>query len=242
MLALVVFAVLLCIVNGATPITVSANVRGKRYDVTASTVEEVTSAIESAAGLEASEQSVLFRGKVLNPTDLLEAVGVSAGDTLNIVKGRRARPSRPAEGADVSNAMEDMKFPEGMDAEKYKEAMGNLSPEDVQKASQAMDQLLDSEFIESYFSDEEKLEQARLDMLANLDKYDQAMPGFREQAQAMASDPVKWREAMENAKKQMMQLKEQRDQMRKNKGQQPPSAPPSNANSGVSDFAEEDEE
>ena len=38
-------------------------------------VEEVTSAVESAAGLEASEQSVLFRGKVLSPSDILSEVG-----------------------------------------------------------------------------------------------------------------------------------------------------------------------
>ena len=38
-------------------------------------VEEVTSAVESVAGLEASEQSVLFRGKVLSPSDVLREVG-----------------------------------------------------------------------------------------------------------------------------------------------------------------------
>jgi hypothetical protein len=81
-----------------------------------------------------------------------------------------------------------------------------------------MDELLDSNFIDEYFADEEKLETARLDMLKNLDKYDQAMPGFKEQAREIASDPVKWRDAMNAAKNQMVDLKKQRDMM-KAKGQ-----------------------
>ena len=152
---------------------------------------------------------------------------MSAGDTLNIVKGRRARPSRPVEGgADVSD---ELKFTEPMDAENYKEALGNMSPEEIQKASKAVDELLDSNFIEEYFSDEAKLEQARLDMLKNLDKYDQAMPGFKDQARDIASDPVKWRNAMETAKNQMMQLKKQRDEIRAKQGGAPPQQPPAAA-------------
>lgn len=140
------------------------------------------------------------------------------------MKGRRARPTRPAEsGADLAD---DLKFTDNMDAEKYKEALGNMSPEEVQKASKAVDELLDSNFIEEYFSDEAKLEQARLDMLKNLDKYDQAMPGFKEQAREIASDPVKWKNAMETAKNQMLQLKKQRDDIRAKQGGSAPQQPP----------------
>lgn len=46
------------------------------------------------------------------------------------------------------------------------------------------------------------------------------MPGFREQAQELASDPQKWKEAMQSAKEQMLKLKEKRDQM-KSKGESP---------------------
>lgn len=101
-----------------------------------------------------------------------------------------------------------------------------MSPEEVQKASKAVDELLDSNFIEEYFSDEAKLEQARLDMLKNLDKYDQAMPGFKEQAREIASDPVKWKNAMETAKNQMLQLKKQRDDIRAKQGGSAPQQPP----------------
>jgi hypothetical protein len=82
----------------------------------------------------------------------------------------------------------------------------------------AMDNLLDSDFVDEYFADEERLENARQQMLANLDQYEQMMPGFREQAQSIASDPVKWREAMLQAKEQISKLKEQRDSMRTGKG------------------------
>ncbi len=86
------------------------------------------------------------------------------------------------------------------------------SKEQMEKAMQQMDTLLDSNFVEDYFSDDEKLEKARLNMLENLDQYgkiyclflplltsltsfqrsDNAMPGFKEQAREIASSPEKW--------------------------------------------------
>ena len=51
---------------GGGGIPVIASVRGKKYEITAETVEEFTSAIENLVpGLEAGQQSVLFRGKVV---------------------------------------------------------------------------------------------------------------------------------------------------------------------------------
>ena len=50
-------------------------------------------------------------------------------------------------------------------------------------------------------------------MLANLDQYDQMMPGFKEQAKEIASSPEKWKEAMLQAKEQITNLKKQRDAM-----------------------------
>jgi hypothetical protein len=191
--------------------------------------------VEAVAGLEASEQSVLFRGKVLSPGDILADVGVSAGDTLNIVKGRRARPNRASTGDDESlMEMDGLKIPDGMDAESYKKALGNMTPEEVQKATKAMDELLDSDVIDQYFADEDKLEMARLDMLKNIDKYEQAMPGFKQQALEMCSDPIKWRTAMEQAKNQMVEMKKQRDSMRSQSG-----GPKANDN-GVSSLPEEE--
>ena len=45
------------------------------------------------------------------------------------------------------------------------------SEEQIEKAMQQMDNLLDSNFVDEYFSDDEKLEKARLNMLENLDQY-----------------------------------------------------------------------
>ena len=72
-------------------ISITANVRGKRYELEAETVEDVCEAVEEVAGLDASQQSVLFRGKLLSPGKKLEDLGVSSGDTVNVVKGRRQR-------------------------------------------------------------------------------------------------------------------------------------------------------
>ena len=41
----------------------------------------------------------------------------------------------------------------------------------MKNAMKAMDSLLDSDFVDEYFSDEEKLEKSRQQMLANIDKY-----------------------------------------------------------------------
>jgi len=53
-----------------------------------------------------------------------------------------------------------------------------MNPEDIKAAMQSMDKMLDSNIIEDYFSDEQKLEKARLEMLNNLDQYEQMMPGI----------------------------------------------------------------
>ena len=109
---------------------------------------------------------------------------------------------------------------DGMNSDAFKKAMENTSPEEMQKAMKAMDNLLDSDFVDEYFSDEERLETARQQMLSNIDQYENMMPGFKDQALAIASDPIKWKEAMMQAKDQITKLKQQRDAVRKN---QPPS-------------------
>jgi hypothetical protein len=109
------------------------------------------------------------------------------------------------------------------------------NPEEVQKAMQQMDQLLDSDFVDEYFSDDEKLEKARLDMLEKLDQYEQMMPGFKAQAQEIASSPEKWKEAMSQAKQQIVTMKRARDEARSKggKAQPTPTSPPSTK--GVAD-------
>jgi hypothetical protein len=92
MLRYLVLLALLALVWGAVPVTVTASVRGKKYEVEASTVEEFTSKVESLAGLDEGQNSVLFRGKVLNPGDILQDMGISSGDVLMVVKGKKQRP------------------------------------------------------------------------------------------------------------------------------------------------------
>lgn len=79
-----------------------------------------------------------------------------------------------------------------------------------------MDGILDGNFVDEYFADEERLENARIQMIQNIDQYDKMMPGFKEQALEIASSPEKWREAMLQARDQIQKLKEQRDAQRRN--------------------------
>lgn len=210
------------------PIMITANVRGKRYEVEAESVEEVCKAVESQAGLEAGQYSVLYRGKVLSPADVLEKIGVSAGDTLNIVKGRRnpSASTRPVDDVEVDGESQEASdasegVPSGLAGmDQYKKALEGLDPAQVQQAMKTMDEMLNSDVLNEYFNDDAKLEGLRQQMLQNIDQYEQMMPGFREQAEEIASDPEKWKEAMNRAREQIMLLKKQRDGQR---NQNPPS-------------------
>lgn len=224
----------LCI-EAMPPIQVIASVRGKKYDITADTVEEFTQKVEEEAGLEPGAQSVLFRGKVLAATEKLDEIGCAEGDVLNVVKGRKQRAPKPSEDdmdlglssgsgddmmASAGGAGGGMGGFGGMGGMPSAEDMKRMAenPEEMQKAMQAMDQLLDNDYFEEYFADEDKLEKARQQMLGNLDQYDQMMPGFKEQARDIASSPEKWREAMGQARDQISKLRTQRDQMRASGG------------------------
>ena len=197
------------VVTSAMPsIDVVASVRGKKYEINAETVEEFTSKVEEAAGLEPGQQSVLFRGKVLSADDDLSEIGVASGDVLNVVKGRKQRtvatPEELEDGLlDGSDSMPSASafsgaggsmggMMGGMPSAEDLKKLGE-DPEQMKEAMAAMDQLLDNNYFEEYFADEEKLEKARQQMLGNLDQYEQMMPGFKEQAKEIASSPEKWR-------------------------------------------------
>ena len=215
--AFLVICLIVATVAAMPSISVVASIKGKKYDIAdVETVEEFMEKAETSAGMEAGQSSVLFRGKVLTVTDKLEDIGVVAGDVLMVVKGRKQRAVK-SESSDAP--MGD--FATDMTPEGIAESMKNADPKDMEKAMKAMDNLLDSNFVDEYFSDDDRLEQARLQMLANVDSYENQMPGFKEQALAIASDPVKWREAMLQAKEQITKLKEQRDAMRSAKGESP---------------------
>lgn len=195
-------------------VNVVANVRGKKYDITAETIEDFSTQVETLTGLEANQQSVLFKGKVLESTDRLDELGITTGDVLNVLKGKKARVSKPEE---VESSLSSPSFGNNLSAADFngEDPLKNMDPEQMKKTMQAMDNMLDqAHVIDQYFEDEDKLEKARLDMLNNLDQYEQMMPGFKEQAKEIASDPVKWRAAMSSARDQIKKLRSQRDAMR----------------------------
>lgn len=68
--------------------------------------------------------------------------------------------------------------------------------------------------MEEYFSDEGRLEKARIEMLNNLDQYEKSMPGFKAQTEPIVSDPEKWKKAMMEARDQINNLRAQRDLLR----------------------------
>lgn len=245
MLYRVILAIIYAAIVAAMPASVNvvANVRGKKYDISAETVEEFSQQVETLAGIEASQQSVLFRGKVLEPSESLEELGVAEGDVLNVLKGRKPRAAKPQESLDLSDLGDSSEFGGGMpsgfggmgslDGYDPEEALKNMDPEQMKKTMEAMDNLLDSDFIEEYFGDDERLEKARQQMLENMDQYEKMMPGFKEQAGAIAQDPQQWRDAMQKAKEQILTMKAQRDSMRE--GNNPPAAD----NGSVDDIGDE---
>lgn len=210
--SIVALVLMLAAVAAMPAINCIASVRGKKYDITADTVEEFSQKVETVSGLVAGEQSVLFRGKLLSPSDRLEDLGIANGDVLNVLKGRKVKAPRAQlpKSLDSFSAdslpkggMPDMSS--GMAA--AEDMIKNMDPEKIKQAMQAMERLLDSDAIDQYFGDDEKIEQARLQMLASADEYEKMMPGFKAQAEEVASDPQKWREAMLQAKEQILKLK-----------------------------------
>ena len=144
---------------------------------------------------------------------------------LNVVKGKRQR-MKPISDFDIAEMEGGVDSPGraaageggspfagmgGMDQESMRKAMENMKPEDIQKAMQQIDQLLDNNFVEEYFSDEDRLEKARIEMLNNLDEYEKQMPGFKAQTEPIVSDPEKWKNAMMEARDQINNLRAQRD-------------------------------
>jgi hypothetical protein len=178
MFAIAMICVLvLAVVSAMPPISVVASIKGKKYEVAdVETVEEFIEKAENLGGIEAGQSSVLFRGKVLTSTDKLEEIGVAVGDVLMVVKGRKQRAVK-SEVPEETGMATGLEGSMDMNSDAYKEAMKNANPEDIQKAMKAMDNLLDSDFVDEYFSDDERLENARLQMLQNVDQYEGQMPG-----------------------------------------------------------------
>jgi len=218
---ILLFLVAISVVHAS--VNVIASVRGKKYEIEAETVQEFTAKVESVVNLSADEQSVLFRGKVLSPADVLADVGVASGDVLMVVKGRRARP-KVEESEQVADNNDLATSGSSQDDAVNPFAKMPQGAGDMESAMKQMDTLLDSTVFDEYFKDDESLEKARLQLLDNLDQYEKAMPGFKNQAQEIATDPEKWRAAMTKARDQITLLRQQREQFRA--GQTSPKTPP----------------
>lgn len=71
-------------------LNIVCTLRGKKYDVSASSVADIWAAIEDQAGLEPAKQGVIFKGKKMtNGAQSLAEVGISEGDIINIVPQRK---------------------------------------------------------------------------------------------------------------------------------------------------------
>lgn len=212
-LFIAILLILVTFVAGKNVISVVANVRGRKFDLKAATVNDFMSQVEKLAGLTPGQQSVLFRGKLLGNNDNLSEVGVSNGDVLNVLKGRKLphKPSAfkapPTSKAPASKGMSGgfpsipgFGLPSGVSEEQMKESMAR------------MEEIIDSGFFDEFFSDPEKLEGARKNMLKNLDTYEKMIPGFRASVEDLVSTPEKWQKAMTEAKLQMEKFKELKKQ------------------------------
>ncbi len=159
---------------------------GKRYEVNASNVSELQKGIKDAAGLSEDQQSVLFKGKLLNPDDDLEGAGVVAGDVINVVPSKRQR----AEKGEVSvnawgriNATRAHSAGGELEGNKGRSSDGlggvggfgdlgglgdmggfNIPPEQYE---QAMNDMLNSPMMDEFFASEEKIEESRQAILEN---------------------------------------------------------------------------
>uniref|UniRef100_A0A7S2N0G5 Ubiquitin-like domain-containing protein n=1 Tax=Helicotheca tamesis TaxID=374047 RepID=A0A7S2N0G5_9STRA len=92
------------VVEGSKPFNVKVTLRGKRYTIpNVSTVRELQKGVEEQAGLTPAKQGVLFGGKKLKPSDVLEDMGVEDGSLINIVptssKKKSSSSSSSAAGA-----------------------------------------------------------------------------------------------------------------------------------------------
>ncbi len=205
--------ILFGVVISSPSLNIVANVRGKRFEVAGETVHDISKQVETLTGIKVSEQNIMYKGKILGFSDKLHEVGLCSGEVVNVVKGKKVR-NKTKDSLPASSPIENEKLRSSFDPEGF-----NADPEKLKEAMAAMDSLLDSNAIEEYFSDDDRIEEARQQMLANMEQYETMMPGFKEQASEIASDPIKWKEAMNNAKLQLLKMKEQRDAMRSKKEQ-----------------------
>ncbi len=159
---------------------------GKRYEVNASNVSELQKGIKDAAGLSEDQQSVLFKGKLLNPDDDLEGAGVVPGDVINVVPSKRQRTEKGEASACAwgrINATRTHSARGELEGNKGGMSGGlgggggfgdlgglggmgdfNIPPKQYE---QAMNDMLSSPMMDDFFASEEKIEESRQAILDN---------------------------------------------------------------------------
>lgn len=217
MVALLLVAVLLLATVLSMPIVkVIANIRGKKYDIAAETVDEFSQKVESISGLEASKQSVLFKGKVLGKSDKLFELGIVTGDVLNVLKVRKSRIVKPF--GEVTRlgkkaTPNHQKKIEGVSPEEYKratkmiESFINSGGMGSEKAVEMMEYFANSDVLDELISNDEALEAARLEFLKKIDDFGELLPGgVSHQIAVLAGNPQKFREMLLEAKDMMKKI------------------------------------
>ena len=174
----IIFSAILSTLSSNGVVSVTANVRGKKFVVNACKVDDFVQQIENIAGLDFGKQSVLFRGKILSKTQSLEDLQIKSEECLNVFKNR-PKPQ-------------------------LKNKIDPIMGEDTEKMQKAIEEWLTSGRMEETFADDENIERIRLELLKVMDKIP---PEYKEKVQSIAADPLEWKNAIVQFKQQMESLK-----------------------------------
>jgi len=185
-------------------------VRGKKYNIDGvETVKQLQTQVEEHTGLAASQQGVLFGGKKLKPSEILEEAGVEEGSLLNIVpvkkKAAKSTSASTAAAGTLSSSskqqQQQQQLPSLKDQEQLqkmvKDAMDGGKMPDMGEAMDAMKSMMQSPLFQEFMNDPEQLEKSRQQILSNpmMKNMMASMPGMEE----VINSPEKWKEAMQAA-------------------------------------------
>jgi hypothetical protein len=190
-------------------ISVIASVRGTKFYVKSDSVFNLISELKQQnPSLKSGDYSVLFKGKVLKYNDILSEIGVNEGDVLTVLKGRKL--SMPPKSVSLKPSKSKLKFDRWSNLlkEEHSDILQDVAENfDLNQALKSVESMVDSNLLDEYFTDDSKLELARLQLLENLDKYEEMIPGFKDQTQDIVMDALKWKQAMTSAKDQIKSLR-----------------------------------
>mmetsp|Transcript_3668 Transcript_3668/g.5043 ORF Transcript_3668/g.5043 Transcript_3668/m.5043 type:complete len:278 (+) Transcript_3668:112-945(+) len=202
------------LIDAGRPLNVQVTLRGKKYSVpSVSSVRELQINVQGQSGVSPENQGrVLFGGKKLKSSDVLEDVGVEDGSVINVVPGKKKSNSSAmkvesgdnnnksaASPSAEGNLMEDMLRQAGVDKSQLDDLMkampgGADGMPDMEESMKMMQEMMNSPIFQEYMNDPEKLEQSRQMILNNpmMKGMMAGMPCFSE----ILEDPIKWRETM----------------------------------------------